>query len=585
MRWIKITTAIIMLITIITTTYNYVYAADSIDAAISEGDNFLSQAEEVAITTEDMQDFSGILYNVLLAVGIVIAVIIGIVLGMKYMYSGVEGKAEEKKKLIAYVIGCSILFGGFGIWKTTVGTLQKTDSVTVSSTHREEGQAGITETTSNEVNQSNSEQSTAPNRTPLITEKKIILNQTYLIVDMRQTKSVKLIASIVPTDTSKKEKIVWSSNKKKVATVNSNGKVTFKKAGTVRIRAKLKSNSAVYRDCTIVIKNTIVEKVELDRNILMLDDRHYNIAFLECNVTSENKNEKVKWSSSNKDIVTVNQQGKVTAKKEGIATIMAKASNGKTATCRVRVIAPMTVNLSGGGKWAKSGQEGVKWNVADIQYSKTELEAYVNNIEKVFKTEEGQNKYSEARRHTVTIWDEMDGPKRSVVKEKGELAINDYLAIVSTRNQMFYGFKKKENGEWKLDITSTTSTGNAMSSSYFKMYLVGPVSKDGNGNDAIGCYKAPVFREGIVGGRNGLGNVFHPGWIADTQAQSVPSSHGCVHIGDAYGKLYNWVAKACGGLRVIYIGPTKSSETSINNAYDDQGYDMIDGYIRMKGRK
>ena len=44
-----------------------------------------------------------------------------------------------------------------------------------------------------------------------------------------------------------------------------------------------------------------------------------------------------KWSSSDKKVVSVSTKGKVKAKKEGTATINAKATNGKTYKCKVTV--------------------------------------------------------------------------------------------------------------------------------------------------------------------------------------------------------------------------------------------------------
>lgn len=50
----------------------------------------------------------------------------------------------------------------------------------------------------------------------------------------------------------------------------------------------------------------------------------------------KNNKKKVKWSSSNKKIATVNSEGKVSAKKKGTAKITAKAG-GKKYTCKVTV--------------------------------------------------------------------------------------------------------------------------------------------------------------------------------------------------------------------------------------------------------
>ena len=40
------------------------------------------------------------------------------------MVSGIEGKVEAKQLLVPYVVGCVMIFGGFGIWKLVVTILQ-----------------------------------------------------------------------------------------------------------------------------------------------------------------------------------------------------------------------------------------------------------------------------------------------------------------------------------------------------------------------------------------------------------------------------------------------------------------------------
>ena len=53
----------------------------------------------------------------------VVAVVTGIVIAIKFMTSSVEGKAEVKKVLLPYIISCAVTFGAFGIWKLVVEIL------------------------------------------------------------------------------------------------------------------------------------------------------------------------------------------------------------------------------------------------------------------------------------------------------------------------------------------------------------------------------------------------------------------------------------------------------------------------------
>ena len=91
----------------------------AIGEIISNGDSFLSAAkpQNVSMDIADIQEASGYLYNVLLSLGVVIAVIVATILGIQFMLSEAEGQAKVKEMLIPFVIGCIVVFGGFEIWK------------------------------------------------------------------------------------------------------------------------------------------------------------------------------------------------------------------------------------------------------------------------------------------------------------------------------------------------------------------------------------------------------------------------------------------------------------------------------------
>ncbi len=68
------------------------------------------------------------------------------------------------------------------------------------------------------------------------------------------------------------------------------------------------------------------------------------------------KGQKVTWHSSNKKVATVSDNGKVTAKGYGTATITVKTNDGskKTAKCKVTVGYPITYKLNGGTNDSKN---------------------------------------------------------------------------------------------------------------------------------------------------------------------------------------------------------------------------------------
>ena len=61
--------------------------------------------------TEGIQNIGKRVMGILQAVGIVIAVVVLMVLGIKYMMGSSEEKAEYKKTMIPYVIGAVLIFG------------------------------------------------------------------------------------------------------------------------------------------------------------------------------------------------------------------------------------------------------------------------------------------------------------------------------------------------------------------------------------------------------------------------------------------------------------------------------------------
>ena len=96
--------------------------AEGISDVIKGGDQFInsSQNGSVSIDTNKLNNASSMLYNVLLALGVCIAVLISAILGVKFMIGSVEEKAQIKDAMVPFIIGCIVVFGAFGIWKIFV---------------------------------------------------------------------------------------------------------------------------------------------------------------------------------------------------------------------------------------------------------------------------------------------------------------------------------------------------------------------------------------------------------------------------------------------------------------------------------
>ncbi len=78
---------------------------------------------------------------------------------------------------------------------------------------------------------------------------KIKLNFTKITLKKGKTKILKVKGTV--------KKVTWSSSDKSVATVNQKGKVTAKKAGTAKIKAKIGKVSVV---CRVTVNQTLTKK-------------------------------------------------------------------------------------------------------------------------------------------------------------------------------------------------------------------------------------------------------------------------------------------------------------------------------------
>ena len=109
---------------------NTVKAASFWEDVIGLGDIFLKEGEEESIRNSNVSDadtaeMMSILYNSLLTLGVIITVVIGGVLGVKFMTSSAEDKAKVKESMIPYVIGSAVIFGAFIIWKIAINVFSQ----------------------------------------------------------------------------------------------------------------------------------------------------------------------------------------------------------------------------------------------------------------------------------------------------------------------------------------------------------------------------------------------------------------------------------------------------------------------------
>ena len=138
-------------------------------------------------------------------------------------------------------------------------------------------------------------------------------------------KTYKLNTSVI----GRKSSIKWTTSDKKVATV-SGGKITAKKAGTATITATANGVS----DSVTVTVEDYIPTIKLNQSNYTLYTVKGNTITLKATVDGLSKT--VTWNSSNTNVATVTNKGKVTAVGEG-DTIISATANGVTAECIITV--------------------------------------------------------------------------------------------------------------------------------------------------------------------------------------------------------------------------------------------------------
>jgi uncharacterized protein YjdB len=210
-----------------------------------------------------------------------------------------------------------------------------------------------------------------------------------------------LTLTILP-DTADQNGITWFSSDTNIATVE-NGVVTGKKSGDVTITAKSVNGKTV--NASITINEIYAESINLDKNeisLLVGENANLSATILPSNTTDKG----IEWSSSDYKIVDI-ENGKVTARSHGIATINAYSSNKKRTTAIITVTekAPIKINNF---MYTKDYACGVEWTFS-----------ITNNSSKTIN-------YITMKWHNFNavddfVYDQIDGKNYTTLKYTGPL--------------------------------------------------------------------------------------------------------------------------------------------------------------------
>ena len=152
-------------------------------------------------------------------------------------------------------------------------------------------------------------------------------------ISIKKGSKTKLITIISPSDAIN-QNVSWTSSNDNVG-VDVSGTIVGNKVGTSFVTATTSNGKSA--TCEVTVEDTTIEVQSITLNTNKKEMKVGGIeqliaTILPTNVTIRN----ITWTSSNSNIVSV-ENGKITAKKVGTATITAKTNNGKSATCEVIV--------------------------------------------------------------------------------------------------------------------------------------------------------------------------------------------------------------------------------------------------------
>ena len=213
-----------------------------------------------------------------------------------------------------------------------------------------------TETTSESDDASDADTTDSQKTAVQLTEFFVVASQNQVT----KGETAQLTLTIKPDNYPNKD-VTWSSSNDATATVDKNGLVTTHEVGTVTIKATLKADPAISSSVTIVVNPIKVSKITVngyDKEYLVKDDTVILTTTVE---PSDAANKSIVWSSSNEEVATVDQNGKVTAVGQG--TVSIKAMNDDSGVYGEQVITvyddtPITESVN---VWVTNESQGVSY--------------------------------------------------------------------------------------------------------------------------------------------------------------------------------------------------------------------------------
>ena len=225
-------------------------------------------------------------------------------------------------------------------WETSnsnIVTIQKKSNTEITVTGKNNGSAVITAKMD--------KLETKCQVTVITSPKEIILSNTEITIDLSSgNKTVQITPTITPDSANKN--IIWTSSNTSIARVDEFGTITGISNGEATVTAK--TVNGLTKICKVKVV-TSPTAISLNKTNAVIDTTTSKNMQLTAVITPASANiyTGITWTSSNDNVVQVNQQGLVKGISNGLAIVTAKTENGCTAQCRIVVGATIAgINLA-----------------------------------------------------------------------------------------------------------------------------------------------------------------------------------------------------------------------------------------------
>ena len=165
----------------------------------------------------------------------------------------------------------------------------------------------------------------------------IQLNKNNVTLDLTANpKSIQLTSTILPSTANVQNVVKWSSSNSSIAAVGNDGTVIGVSNGTAVITATTQNGKTT--KCNVKVQTSPVSlSLNKAKTTLNMTGTKTTKLYPVYDPKTSNVNTKLTWKSSDTSVATVDQDGNVTAKKNGTTVITATTQNNKSATCIVTV--------------------------------------------------------------------------------------------------------------------------------------------------------------------------------------------------------------------------------------------------------